>query len=50
MVTVQVQIPSPLSEEERAVFKELARMLGEQGSDDPEKGFFDKIKDAFGTE
>ena len=50
MVTVQVQIPSALSEEERAVFKELARMLGEQGADDSEKGFFDKIKDAFGTE
>ena len=50
VVTVQVQIPSALSEEERAVFKELARMLGEEGSDDPDKGFFDKIKDAFGAE
>ena len=49
-MTVQVQIPSALSEEERAGFKELARMGGENASDDSEKGFFDKIKDAFGTE
>ena len=50
LVTVQVQIPSALSEEERAVFKELARMGGKRADDDHEKGFFDKIKDAFGTE
>ena len=50
VVTIQVNIPSDLSEEERAVFKELARMGGEQASGDPEKGFFDKIKDAFGAE
>jgi len=50
LVTVQVRIPSALSDEERAVFRELARMGGEWGADDLEKGFFDKIKDAFGTE
>ena len=50
LVTVKVQIPSVLSEQERAVFKELARLLGDQTTDDAEKGFFDKIKDAFGTE
>ena len=50
LVTVQVHIPSALSEEERAVFRELARMGGEGAAGDPEKGFFDRIKDAFGTE
>ncbi len=50
LVTVQVRIPDALSDEERAVFRQLARMRGEQASGDPDKGIFDKIKDAFGTE
>lgn len=50
IVTVQVLIPEALSDEERNVFKELARMREEQTSDDLDKGIFNKVKDAFGTE
>jgi len=49
-ITVEVNVPETLNDEQRAVFQQLGEMLGENGLDDEQKGFFDKIKDAFGTE
>lgn len=50
LVTVEVNVPESLSEEQRAVFRQLGEMLGESGLDDQQRGIFDKIKDAFGNE
>ncbi len=50
LVTVQVQIPSSLSENQRAVFRELGSMMGDGDFGENDKGFFDKLKDALGAE
>jgi molecular chaperone DnaJ len=50
LVTVDIKVPEALNDEQRAVFRQLGEMLGEDGLDENQKGFFDKIKDAFGTE
>ena len=49
-ITVEVNVPEALNDEQRAVFQQLGEMLGESGLDDDQKGFFDKVKDAFGAE
>jgi molecular chaperone DnaJ len=50
LVTVQVEIPAALTEEQRAVFKELGSMMGDENFNENGKGFFDKLKDALGAE
>ena len=49
-ITVEVNVPEALNDEQRAVFQQLGEMLGESGLEDEQKGFFDKVKDAFGAE
>ena len=45
IVTVDVEIPTSLSRDQRRIFEALAESFGENGADDAGKGFFDKIKD-----
>ncbi len=40
--------PSGLTNEQRRLFKELSTSLGAATMPHEEKGFFDRIKDAFG--
>jgi molecular chaperone DnaJ len=48
-VKVKVIIPTRLSEKEKELFRELAKMQGEgsPGSKPESKNFFEKIKDAW---
>jgi molecular chaperone DnaJ len=48
IVTVHVMTPTDLTEEQRKLFKQLAKTLGKEVVEQP-KGFFDKMKDAFGV-
>lgn len=48
VVTIRVEIPSKLSARERELLQELAQIRGEPVDDAP-KGFFDKMRDAFGV-
>ena len=50
LVTVEIKVPEALNDEQRAMFQQLGEMLGENGLDEHQKGFFNKIKDAFGSE
>lgn len=50
LVTIEIKVPESLNAEQRAVFQQLGEMLGEDGLEEPQKGFFGKIKDAFGNE
>ena len=52
LVTVDVQTPKNLSEEQRMLFEELARSFGDDSTDigSQDKGFFDKLKDAISGE
>jgi len=48
MVHVDVQVPTNLTEEQKRLFKELAKSFGDSSAGTgPEKGLFEKIKDAF---
>ena len=49
LVLVNVQVPQNLSPEQRRLFAELAKTLGKEVVPQQEKGFFDKLKDAFGV-
>ncbi len=49
VIHVAVSVPSHLTDEQRNLFQELARTLGKDVSPQEEKGFFDKVKDAFGV-
>jgi molecular chaperone DnaJ len=50
IVTVHVLTPKNLSPEQRALFEELADTLGSEITQQPpQRGFFDKIKDALGV-
>ena len=44
-VIAQVQVPTKLSQRQRELFEQLSDELGEAQS---EKGFFDRVKEAFG--
>lgn len=49
LVLVNVAIPQALSAEQKRLFQELAKTLGKEVTpQQQERGFFDKIKDAFG--
>ncbi|MCS6772593.1 MAG: molecular chaperone DnaJ [Anaerolineae bacterium] len=48
IVIVNVQIPQTLTPEQRKLFMELARTMGKEVVPQQEKGFFDKLRDAFG--
>ena len=52
VVTVDVQTPKKLTEEQRILFEELARSFGDDasGMSAEDKGFFDKLKDAIAGE
>ena len=52
VVTVDVQTPKKLTEEQKALFTELARSFGDDtaGMSVEDKGFFDKLKDAISGE
>ena len=48
-VRLHVAIPGKLTDEQRRLFQELARTMGGEVFPQEEKGFFDKMKDAFGV-
>ena len=52
LVTVDVQTPRKLSDEQRLLFEELAKSFGDDpaGAGAQDKGFFDKLKDAIAGE
>ena len=52
LVTVDVQTPKKLSDEQRLLFEELAKSFGDDptGVSAHDKGFFDKLKDAISGE
>ena len=49
LVLVTVSTPQNLTVEQRRLFAELAKTLGKEVIPQQEKGFFDKLKDAFGV-
>ena len=49
LVLVTVTVPQALNAEQRRLFQELAKTLGKEVVPQQEKGFFDKLKDAFGV-
>lgn len=49
LILVNVQVPQNLNTEQKRLFSELAKTLGKDVVPQQEKGFFDKLKDAFGV-
>lgn len=49
LVRIRVVIPEGLTEYQRKLLQELAKTMNQEVSPQDGKGFFDKIKDAFGT-
>jgi molecular chaperone DnaJ len=49
LVLVNVQVPQTLNAEQKRLFLELSKTLGKEVVPQQEKGFFDKLKDAFGV-
>jgi len=49
LVTVQVVVPRQLNDEQRDLFLQLADTLGSEVTQQPHRGFFDKVKDALGV-
>ncbi len=49
IVIVTVQVPQSLTAEQKRLFMELAKTLGKEVVPQQEKGFFDKLRDAFGV-
>lgn len=50
LVSVKVQIPSSLTEEQQALFQQLAVSFGDTTEEAEDKGFFDKLKDVIAGE
>jgi molecular chaperone DnaJ len=48
LVRVNVKVPTNLTEEQKRLFRELARTFGRVPSGDGDKGLIDKMKDALG--
>jgi molecular chaperone DnaJ len=48
IVLVHVRTPSRLTKEQKELFEQLATTLGKESVHQPEKGLFNKIKDALG--
>lgn len=49
LVRIMVTIPTNLSDKQRKLLKELGETFGEGATPQENKGFFDKVKDAFGV-
>ncbi len=49
IVVVNVNIPKTLSPDQRRMFGELAKTMGKEVTTQSEKGFFDRLRDAFGV-
>lgn len=49
LVLVTVQVPQALNAEQKRLFLELSKTLGKEVVPQQERGFFDKLKDAFGV-
>ena len=49
VVRLAVATPTRLTDEQRRLFQELAKSLGSEVTPQEEKGFFEKVKDAFGV-
>jgi molecular chaperone DnaJ len=47
LVQVKVQVPTNLSEQQKRLLRELSRTLGEASPEPHDKGFFDRLKEAF---
>ncbi|MCP4165858.1 MAG: molecular chaperone DnaJ [Chloroflexi bacterium] len=48
LITVNVRIPTQLSEEQNVLFEQLSELLGPESIDKEGPGFFDRMKEAFG--
>jgi molecular chaperone DnaJ len=49
IVVISVSIPQSLTAEQRRLLTELAKTLGKEVVPQQERGFFDKLRDAFGV-
>jgi molecular chaperone DnaJ len=49
LVTVRVATPTDLTDDQRKLLKQLAKTLGKEVIEQPNKGILDKVKDAFGV-
>ncbi|MCL5997332.1 MAG: molecular chaperone DnaJ [Chloroflexi bacterium] len=49
IVVIGVSVPQSLTVEQRRLFMELSKTLGKEVIPQQEKGFFDKLRDAFGV-
>jgi molecular chaperone DnaJ len=49
LVMVHVLTPTKLTVKQQELFKQLGQTLGSEVIQQSEKGFFDKLKDAFGV-
>lgn len=48
IVTVRVRTPSELNDSQKKLLRQLGRTLGHEVVEQEEKGFFDRVKEAFG--
>jgi len=46
-VVIRVHVPTRLNDEQKALLKQFAASMGEEIPDDQEKGFFERVRDAF---
>ena len=49
IVIVNVNIPKSLTHDQRRILTELAKTMGKEVTPQSEKGFFDRLRDAFGV-
>jgi molecular chaperone DnaJ len=49
IVLIDVSIPKTMNAEQKRLFQELSKSLGKEVTPQQDKGFFDKLKDAFGV-
>jgi len=48
IVTVRVRTPRELNDSQKKLLRQLGRTLGHEVVEQEEKGFFDRVKEAFG--
>jgi len=48
LIVITVAIPQELSEKQRELFEELGETLGKEIVSQRERGFLDRVKEAFG--
>lgn len=46
-VVIRVHVPTRLNDEQKALLRQFAASMGEEISNDHEKGFFERVRDAF---